>query len=912
MIPRIKVGKGVSGATRYILGEGRDRDTGENRDLPPNGETRVAWISGTGFGFDIETRADAELGRRIMEFDALNQTSPTRICEQDCVHLSLGWRPGESPTREQMEAAAKAAMKSIGMENAKALFAAHRDEAYPHVHIVASKINPATGRAYDLKGNYLNLSKWAEQYERDFSGGIICTRREEANQLRDAIAGRHAGAVLELMTEKRATFTARDLEAALAKQIKSEIGRAQFGEKILGHPDAVRLSDQPGAPTTRFTTRAVLEAEHYTSRAAAGLAASERHGVGEGTRNSILNGKQFDGVTREQALAFRHATGSSGLAIIDGQAGTGKSFTMAAVRQAYEADRFRVIGLAPTNAVAQDMKGGGFARTGTVHSELFALNNGRARWDDRTVVMVDEAAMLDTKIMAMLTTHAHEAGAKLILVGDDRQLSSIDRGGMFGVLKDRYGAAELTSVRRQHKNDDRRAAELMAEGNFHDALARYDAKAGITWTRTQDQARGALVEQWSKDSAHDPDKSRFVFAYTNADVDRLNADLRGVRLARGELGQSREIDTDHGRLAFATGDRVQITVTDKQRGLFNGNAGTVRAIEGAKMTVQLDGKLGRVAEIDTAAFKGIRHGYAGTIYKGQGRTLDQTYLYHSEHWRSAASYVALTRHRDKAELFVARNTAGDVKQLARQMARVDDRRAASHFHNRQGPEPVRPLTARELHARLAITPLPTQPISEGRRPSVAPGREQTSQIADPPAPIAPPGVPTTARTPSEWKPLTFGLTPAPPAPRPEQSAPKVPPVAPPPARSIKDGKGLTLGPSPAQPAPRQVQPAPTVPPSAPAAPRPPIEGKALTFGPCRAPQATTQPDLPPSGLRPAAPTPKAGEKKELTFGAGRQPQAAASEPPKPEPEKDERTRRFDEMLAKRNAQMKEQDKGFKR
>ena len=59
-------------------------------------------------------------------------------------------------------------------------------------------------------------------------------------------------------------------------------------------------------------------------------------------------------------------------------------------------------------------------------------------------------------------------------------------------------------------------------------------------------------------------------------------------------------------------------------------------------------------------FQSFRHGYAGTIYKGQGRTLDQTYLYHSEHWRSAASYVALTRHRDKAELFVASNTARDV------------------------------------------------------------------------------------------------------------------------------------------------------------------------------------------------------------------------------------------------------------
>ena len=87
----------------------------------------------------------------------------------------------------------------------------------------------------------------------------------------------------------------------------------------------------------------------------------------------------------------------------------------------------------------------------TIHSELFALNNGRATWNRRTVVMVDEAAMIDTKLMAMLTAHAYDAGAKLILVGDDRQLSSIDRGGMFGALKDRYGAASLTEVRRQHE-----------------------------------------------------------------------------------------------------------------------------------------------------------------------------------------------------------------------------------------------------------------------------------------------------------------------------------------------------------------------------------------------------------------------------------------------------------------------------
>jgi len=294
--------------------------------------------------------------------------------------------------------------------------------------------------------------------------------------------------------------------------------------------------------------------------------------------------------------------------------------------------------------------------------------------------MVDEAAMIDTKLMAQITTYANEAGAKLILVGDDRQLSSIDRGGMFAVLKEKHGAAQLSEVRRQSKNDDRRAAELMAEGNFHDALARYDKKGGIKWTRTQEEALSALVRKWAKDTEADPYKTRFVFAYTNDDVDKINFAIRKVRWERGELGEDHIFATARGQETYAAGDRIQIIGTDKQRGLFNGNAGTIEKITGNTIHILLDDRAGQKISFDAREFRDFRHGYAGTIYKGQGRTLDQTYLYHSEHWRSAASYVALTRHRDKAELFVARNTAADVRELARQMARVDDRRAASHFY----------------------------------------------------------------------------------------------------------------------------------------------------------------------------------------------------------------------------------------
>ena len=121
---------------------------------------------------------------------------------------------------------------------------------------------------------------------------------------------------------------------------------------------------------------------------------------------------------------------------------------------------------------------------------------------------------------------------------------------------------------------------------------------------------------------------------------------------------------------------------------------------GAGVTVTLDGKPGAperlvsfVAGADHAAgeFDKFRHGYAGTIYKGQGRTLDQTYLYHSEHWRNATSYVALTRHRENIILFVATETASDLGRLARQMARVDDCRAASQFHTQENPEPGAPV-----------------------------------------------------------------------------------------------------------------------------------------------------------------------------------------------------------------------------
>ncbi|MBV8915514.1 MAG: AAA family ATPase, partial [Acetobacteraceae bacterium] len=394
---------------------------------------------------------------------------------------------------------------------------------------------------------------------------------------------------------------------------------------------------------------------------------------------------------------------------------------------AHEQAGYRVVGLAPTNAVVQDLKADGFGEASTVHSALFGIKNGRTLgWDKSTVLIVDEAAMLDTRITGELLAEARASGAKVVLAGDDRQLASIERGGLFAELRKAHGAAEITEVTRQRTGWQRQAARDLADGRFDAAVQAFDRNGAVTWTPDQDAARSALVERWKTDSATDPHASRFVFAYTNAEVDRLNAELRQVRRDRGELESPDVVfETKHGAMAFAVSDRVQFTDTAKKLGIHNGNAGTITDIDAAtgQVTARLDGpagKEGREVTWSADEFQGFRHGYAGTIYKGQGKTLDHTYLLHTHHWRAAASYVALTRQRESAQVFVATETARDARQLARQMARGEVRAASVAW-----------ATADEV---AAARPSPRQDPAERARPGQ--DRPEEPQEAERSAPAA--------------------------------------------------------------------------------------------------------------------------------------------------------------------------------
>ncbi len=517
--------------------------------------------------------------------------------------------------------------------------------------------------------------------------------RAEALRQSNQASARNPEQVLAALTRNNATFTERELDRYLTKHLGTgpdgtpaaaavpDVAAAKAA--VMGHRTVRALHDQEtGEIAERFTTTTVREQERAALADGAAVAGARQHrGVIARHQEAAL---AIRSLREDQRTAFEHAVGAGGLKLIEGRAGTGKSYTLAAVREAHEAAGYRVVGLAPTNAVAQDLKGDGFREAGTVHAALFAIKNGRSPgWDKRTVLVVDEAAMLDSRVTGELLAEAKSAGAKVILAGDDRQLASIERGGLFTELRRAHGAAEITEVTRQKVDWQRQAARDLAEGRFDAAVQAFDCHGAVTWTADQEAARAALVSRWKADTAADPQASRFVFAYTNVEVDRLNAELRQVRRERGELASPDVmLTTKHGEAAFAVGDRVQFTDTAKKLGVYNGNAGTITGLDAhtGQVAVRLDapaGKEGRTATWSAAdEFEGFRHGYAGTIYKGQGKTLDHTYLLHTHHWRAAASYVALTRQRDSAQVFVAEDTACDVHQLARQMARGEVRAAS--------------------------------------------------------------------------------------------------------------------------------------------------------------------------------------------------------------------------------------------
>jgi Ti-type conjugative transfer relaxase TraA len=512
--------------------------------------------------------------------------------------------------------------------------------------------------------------------------------------------------VLDAITRQHSTFTRRDLARFVDRHTAN---REQFDlamAKAEASPELVPLGPD-GRGQERFTTRDMLETEQRMEAAAAVIGGRDRHRVSLMAGNRALKAAEQRGLVlgEEQRAAYQHVTSGPDLALVVGYAGTGKSAMLGVAKAAWEAKGLTVRGATLSGIAAEGLEAGSGIPSRTLASLEWNWKEGRDPLTSRDVLVVDEAGLVGSRQLERVLTAAQSAGAKVVLVGDPEQLQAIEAGAAFRALAERHGAREISEVRRQRIEWQRAATRELATERTGPALERYAAAGMVHAAESRGAAKAALVAGWDAVRQQSPTTSQVILAYTRDDVRDLNGLARERLRAGGVLGPDQVVQTERGERHFAAGDRLMFLRNERglgaqpgdgdgrERGgvaVKNGTLGQVLAVEagGERLTVRLDGPgggpggepgrqkgqegrnaSGRVVTFYLRDYGHIDHGYATTIHKAQGVTVDRAHVLASGHMDRHAAYVALTRHRDGVALHYGQDEFANAGRLARTLGR---------------------------------------------------------------------------------------------------------------------------------------------------------------------------------------------------------------------------------------------------
>jgi Ti-type conjugative transfer relaxase TraA len=526
---------------------------------------------------------------------------------------------------------------------------------------------------------------------------------------------------LDAITHQQSTVTRRDM-AKFAHRHSDGID--QFNE-VMGAmrnaPDLVQLG-KDGRGEDRFTTRDMIEAEQRLHRAAELMTERERHEVDDADRQAALARAEQRGLvlSGEQADALAHVTDGRDLGIMVGHAGTGKSALLGLAREAWEAAGYEVRGVTLSGIAAENLESGSGIASRTIASLEHGWGQGRDLLTIRDVLVIDEAGMVGTRQLERVLSHAAQARAKVVLVGDPKQLQSIEAGAAFRSIHERHGGTEIGEVRRQREDWQRDATRGLANGKPGHALEAYHSHGMVHEARTREQARGDLIDRWDRDRQASPDKSRIILTHTNDEVRALNEAARERIRAAGDLGEDVRVTVERGERNFASGDRVMFLQNERGLGVKNGTLGAIEQVSARSMTVRTDD--GRSVAFDLRDYNRIDHGYAATIHKAQGITVDRTYVLATPGMDAHASYVALSRHRDGMDLHYGRDDFAGQDRLVRTLSRDRAKDMASDYEQidpAQSYAERRGITFRERVAEIMrkVVPEKVRKMFDGLRAS---------------------------------------------------------------------------------------------------------------------------------------------------------------------------------------------------
>ncbi|TBA72880.1 Ti-type conjugative transfer relaxase TraA [Rhizobium ruizarguesonis] len=567
--------------------------------------------------------------------------------------------------------------------------------------------------------------------------------RQSADRNAETIR-RRPDEILKLITNEKSVFSRYDIARALHRYINDDPQTFQnafaavMASKALVElrPDSSGVRGRDGE--ARYSTVEMVAIEGAMATSAGVMKTRQNHGVAKRNVDAAIaaqdrsikagNPSPGQGLSAEQRQAIEHVTGPAQIAVVIGFAGAGKSTMLAAARQAWEAQGYRVHGAALAGKAAEGLEQSSGITSRTLASWEYSWQADRSRLNARDVFVIDEGGMVGSRQLARFVDEVRRAGAKLVLVGDHEQLQAIGAGAPFRAIAEAVGHAQLSEVRRQKADWQKQASIDFASHRTAAGLSAYAARENLHLKTDRAETLKAIIADYVADRSAHPNDTRIAMAHRRDDVRAINAGIRARLQDRGELakasnpsddkGEELSYQTNNGKRSFARGDRIVFLENDRDLAVKNGMLGEVIAVAPDAIQVRLDGKAQtqdgqRQVTVPVNRYQSFDHGYATTIHKTQGATVDRSFVLASTTMDRHLTYVAMTRHREGVQLYAGLDAFKTVRALTEALSRSGVKETTldyTHdFANRRGMEDRRGQGESDVAAQgisKGIQPIP--------------------------------------------------------------------------------------------------------------------------------------------------------------------------------------------------------------
>lgn len=494
----------------------------------------------------------------------------------------------------------------------------------------------------------------------------------------------------EGLTEQQSAFTRRDAIQGLCGHLQAGADVAEveaMADAFLASDLVIPLAAREGGVTQTDSQR-VSEGRISSSSAEPVYSTAEMLSVEHRVVERALD-RRLDGVglvepfalqtaiarrptlfDDQQAMVTRLTTSGLGVEVVVGKAGAGKTFALDAAREAWELSGHPVIGCALAARAAQELQSGSGIQSYTIDSLLMDLDDPRSGGlPADSVLVVDEAGMVGTRKLASVFHHADRASAKVVLVGDDRQLPEIQAGGAFRGIKNRLPAIELSEVRRQPFGWEREALDLIREGRSKDAVAEYSERGRVHVATSAEETRRQLIADWWQ--TQDEAEPGVMIAARRSDVADLNDRARTLMKLEGRIAAD-ELEVAGQR--FSVGDQVMTLKNTRRLGVINGTRATVEVLhpERCEMTIARGDGSRVTLPASYLAAGHLTHAYAITGHKAQGMTTQKAFVLGDQTLYREWAYVAMSRGKENNSLYVVSGVDPERSEAGGQVERIVD------------------------------------------------------------------------------------------------------------------------------------------------------------------------------------------------------------------------------------------------